>query len=183
MSNILRYHFIMPAKDFPTNREEPSSSVVIKRVTPTVEGIQERVGAIEYGWIGKDSLYSDEALEARLHEIGLYDLYDADLPEDHPPIGYAIETKPSHPMAFNAVAKGETIIELENVAFYRGHRGKGKGWQYFTKIMDGLFEKFDNVYWSQSSTNHATLKDYYIRKGMTYLGADSQKDFREPKVA
>ncbi len=44
--------------------------------------------------------------------------------------------------------------------------------------MDKLFEQYDNVYWSQSETNHPTLAEYYKRKGMVYLGTDEQEDFR-----
>lgn len=178
MNRILRHHFAMSASDFPQHREEPTNSVIVKEVTPTVKGVQDRVGAIEYDWINKDYLYSDDALEARLNGLRVLDLYDNDKY-----IGYAIICPPEHPKAFQSAATGETTIEIENLAFFEGHRGHGKGWQYFTKVMDNLFSQYDHVYWSQSDTNHATLKEYYKRKGMNYLGSDEQDDFRQAEFA
>jgi len=174
MNKILRHHFAMSAADFPAHREEPTNSVIIQEIVPTAKGVQERVGAIEYDWINKDYLYGDEALERRIGGLRVLDLYDG-----KQNIGYALICPPEHPKAFQSAANGEQIIEIENLAFYEGHRGHGKGWQYFTKVMDELFSQYDHVYWSQSETNHATLKDYYERKGMNYLGSDIQDDFRE----
>ncbi|MCV6545673.1 MAG: hypothetical protein OIF56_00045 [Cohaesibacter sp.] len=84
------------------------------------------------------------------------------------------------------MAKGKSVIEIENLALFPKEEGGGRGWQFFSLVMDRLYEDFDTIYWSQSSTNYATLKDYYIRKGMTYLGANRVPDFREktsPPVA
>lgn len=180
MGNILRYHFAMARNDFPKHRSKGREGLSIPEVTPTLNGVIERVSLIPWGW-GNKELYSPEKLEQRLQspQMRLFNLC-----ENGEVIGYALTSPATHVKAFNAIASNQSIIELENLALFPNNEGNGKGWAFFTLVMDELYKEYDAVYWSQSETNHPHLKDYYIRKGMNYLGADSVPDFTsKPAVA
>ncbi|MCV6576171.1 MAG: hypothetical protein OIF58_10600 [Cohaesibacter sp.] len=180
MSNsILRYHFAMSKDRFPVHREQPREALSIEPVPLSVNAILARVERIPWDWINKE-IYDPATLSRRIQhpDMALFDLLD-----EGKPVGYAIISPASHPKAFNAAAKGKSVIEIENLALFPKEEGGGRGWQFFSLVMDQLYENFDTVYWSQSSTNYATLKDYYIRKGMSYLGADRVPDFRQKALS
>lgn len=175
MSNILRYHFGKNKRDFKASEHLIGAS--IHRVDATADAVIERVSQIPWGWINKD-VYGHDALEKRLKhpDVALYDLCI-----DDRAIGYALIVPPKDSLTakFYGATGQKSVIEIENLALFPSKEGKGRGWAFFELVMSKLYETHDDVYWSQSETNFPTLKEYYERKGMTFLGQDHVKDFTQ----
>ena len=180
MKSILQYHFAMGHDDFlkRSNKQESRHALLsIKRHDPSPEAILERVNRIEWGWIRKE-LYDRDVLQRRAAhpETRLYDLYDGEKR-----VGFTVVAKISDDLKrrFWAAAENKNIIEIECLALYPGEEGKGRGWGFFELVMRELYRDYDIVYWAQSGSNYPTLKAYYERQGMTYLGQNEMPDFRK----
>ena len=182
MSSILKHHFAMSRDAFSARRrdwEAPRDGLWIKLVLANADLVLDRVGRIEWGWINKE-IYDGPALANRLKDphTRLYDLYDGDRA-----VGYALIVAPERRLKqrFWGAAQNQSVIEIENLALYPGEESGGRGWSFFQLVMTELYKRYDDVYWSQSSSNYPTLFDYYKRQGMEHLASDEVADFRERK--
>jgi hypothetical protein len=93
-------------------------------------------------------------------------------------VGYSlvIKAKPAFTTRFNASAKDEKIIEIENLALFEAYRGDGLGKSYFEMMFKELFKTHNVVCWGTSDFNAPTLLKFYTdRLRMNVLGYDAPK--------
>ena len=176
MSDIFQNHFLLYKEDFLQHRKEVEG-LSIKSVELTSEFVLNRVEKIQWGWINK-KIYFPEVLEERIKnpQMKLFDLYDGEQN-----VGYVLISPPAHPYDVKGAVNDNSVIEIENIALYPSQEGKGRGWAFISLIMDEIYKTYDTVYLSQSHTNYPTLKAFYLRHGMTFLGIDSYPDFNPPQ--
>jgi hypothetical protein len=180
---IARYHFAMTAESFVKTRALDTNGCTVRVANPSVNNIINRVKRIKWGWIKKD-IYKPEILAKRLDsgKPKLFDLYDRNAKGEVNRIGYSLVMQPPEHNEFTEHLRGK-VVEIENLALFPGNEGGGRGWKYFTHVIDDAFNDAsygaDTIYWSVSSTNHGKLKQYYERMGMHYLGEDMVPDFNK----
>ncbi|MCD8570389.1 MAG: GNAT family N-acetyltransferase [Alphaproteobacteria bacterium] len=131
---------------------------------------------IPWGWENKD-INKEPALSERLAKPGtqLVLLHDNDKT-----IGFALLADPdiSLMQRFGYAARGQKVKEIEDLALFPEEAGQGRGKAFFEMFFARLFQDYDVVYWSQASSNHPHLYNYYTRMGMTLLAKDEESDFR-----
>lgn len=107
--------------------------------------------------------------------------------KDKEPVGYAliVGAKPELKNRFWAAAENKSVIEIENLALFKGQRGNGIGKAFFEMMFDDLFKTHDTVYWGCSDFNAKTLVPFYVEKmKMSVLEYDPPKtEFIKYKVA
>ncbi len=130
-----------------------------------------RVGH-RWGWDSMTDRFGAAAMGKKLQapETRLRELMEADRV-----VGYTLILSPAAKLKdrfWNASAR---VIEIENLGLFPEECGGGKGWSFFEMQFKDLFQHYDTVYWSMSSTNHPHLQAYYERQGMKVLDVDHIK--------
>lgn len=100
------------------------------------------------------------------------------LKKDGDAVGYSLVTKAKRDFStrFKVAANDESMIEIENLALFKAHRGSGLGKPFFEMMFKELFKKHDVVCWGTSDFNASTLVRFYEEKlRMTVLGYDAPK--------
>lgn len=138
----------------------------IRRVNPALQ------------WDKQWKIRDRAAVEAKLADPGvkLYRLMDGATE-----IGFAVVKPPAQSLKdrFFSAATGQKVIEIDYLALFAGHEGKGRGKAFFEMFFADLFKDYDAVYWSQKTSNAPTLADFYkTRMGMMLLASDDLPDFR-----
>jgi len=185
-NQIARYHFSMSNARFQTKKSKRDffdgdfGTLDMREIEATPGAFKPLVDLVgnPWGWNNKDMNADPKKLKDRLSnpETRLFMLTDNEVD-----IGYTIVTKPADTVRekFFKASNDIKIIEIENLGLFPHQEGGGRGSKFFEMVMDMLFEKYDHVYWSMSSTNHSGLFNYYHNKmGMTFLGTDHVDDFR-----
>lgn len=184
MSSIIKNHFSIDKKTYKRSVlsghfRTAWDNLSIEEVRPTYEDFKPMLDLVstKWYWSGKD-IYEEETLRTRLAhpETRLFHLKDGD-----EKVGYALIVSTEGTGLkdrFWKASGNKRVVEIENLALFPGQEGGGRGKAYFEMLFKDLFQKYDVVYWSMSSTNYPTLLEFYKRMGMTLLAQDPVKDFR-----
>lgn len=181
---ITRHHFIIDKQDYLNKKKSGHfngffGDLALSQIACNPEKflpLLKLVGGA-WGWDHKTMNTDMNKLTERLSDPQSKLFY---LLDKNRTVGYSLVTKPSQCVYDNFnYAPNDCVIEIENLGLFPGQEGQGRGGKYFELMFDMLFQSYEHVYWSMSSTNYQGLYNYYKNKlGMTYLGMDYIDDFR-----
>ncbi len=129
-----------------------------------------RVGH-DWGWDRMADRFGEAAMNPKLADP---ETHLRELMEGNRIIGYTLILPPASKLKerFWSSATHNKVIEIENLGLFPEECGGGRGWSFFEMQLADLFQRYDTVYWSMSSTNHPRLQSYYERQGMKTLAVD-----------
>lgn len=153
---------------------------------PTWEDFEPLISQIETGGVKWADLpqYQEQVMRSVLSDPKTRLIQ---LIKNKEPVGYSliVGTKPDLKNRFWAATENKNVVEIENLALFKGQRGNGIGKSFFEMIFKDLFKTHDTVYWGCSDFNAKTLVPFYVeRMKMTVLDYDPpKKEAFEAKVA
>lgn len=97
-------------------------------------------------------------------------------------LGYCLSSSPEFGGSGSAYENDESqkVIEIENFGFFPEHTGKNYGRFFLPELFNILFKRYDAVYLSTRSTNHARVVPFYLGLGMTIIHQEILPDDLTP---